>query len=356
MPWAVPQSRMTGGGHPPHSAGRSGRRSCTGVGPARPERISWVRRSGVAPANAHCVVSEPTREHEPVLVAPLLRLLDPQPGQIVLDGTVGLGGHAAALLPRLLPGGRYIGLDVDAEMLAVARTNLANFPPEAVRLAAANYADFARELTAAGVTQVDHVLLDLGVNSAQIDDAGRGFSFDRDGPLDMRFDRNQRRQALDLVNALPESELADLFYEYGQEGQSRKIAKRICEVRHSGRITTTRALAAAVESAGGPGGRIHPATRVFQALRIAVNRELDNLEAFLREVTAWVRPGGRLAVISFHSLEDSIVKTFLRAAKAAGTFTELTKRPVIAEPEERGRNPRSRSAKLRVAERLAAAT
>ena len=192
------------------------------------------------------------------------------------------------------------------------------------------------------------MLLDLGVNSAQLADAARGFSFDRDGPLDMRYDREARETALEIVNSWGERELADLFYEFGQEGMSRRIAKRICQVRHSGRITTTRVLAAAVESAcgGEAGGPINAATRVFQALRVRVNRELENLERFLSNVAARLRPGGKLAVISFHSLEDGLVKRFVRQTDG---FEEITKRPVVAEEQERRRNPRSRSAKLRVA-------
>jgi len=303
-------------------------------------------------------VSETRHEHEPVLLEPLLRLLDPRPGQLILDGTVGLGGHAAALLPRILPGGRYLGLDLDETMLDGARQRL-TAAGEALYLVKANYTDFPDELPRIGAVQVDHMLLDLGVNSAQLQDASRGFSFERDGSLDMRYDRSQKRTAVDLVNALSERELADLFYRFGQEGRSRKIAKQICRARHGGRITTTRGLAAAVQGARNAGreprrGRIHPATRVFQALRVAVNRELENLEAFLEQVVPHLRPGGKLAVISFHSLEDGMVKRFLRGAKAAGTMEELTRRPVVADPEERKRNRRSRSAKLRVGRRLEA--
>lgn len=294
--------------------------------------------------------------HEPVLVEPVVRLLDPRPGQVVLDGTVGLGGHAAVLLSRIIPGGRYIGIDLDEAMLARARERLAEAPADTVRLFRANFAEFPRCLQQLGVARVDHVLLDLGVNSAQLEDPDRGFSFERDGPLDMRFDCRQRTRAEDLVNALGERELADLFYQFGQEGLSRRIAKRICRARHAGRIRTTKVLAQAVEAAVAaagkrPRGRVHPATRVFQAVRVAVNRELENLEQCLAQVPEHLRPGGKLAVISFHSLEDGIVKRFLRAAKAEGTLQELTKRPVIADAGERAVNPRSRSAKLRVAER-----
>lgn len=297
-------------------------------------------------------------EHQPVLAEQVLKLLDPRPGQVILDGTVGLGGHAAVLLPRIMPGGRYLGLDLDEAMLRGARERLATWLERGLELYQADFADFPEVLTRAGVREVDHMLLDLGVNSAQLEDASRGFSFERDGPLDMRFDRRQQQSALELVNGLPEKELADLFYFNAQEGGSRKIAKRICQVRHAGRITTTLALAGAVASAfGGRGGlrrgKIHPATKVFQALRIAVNNELDNLRTCLGRVTEFLRPGGRLAVISFHSGEDGLVKRFLRSSKAAGTWEETTRRPVVADTEERRANPRSRSAKLRVGQRLA---
>jgi 16S rRNA (cytosine1402-N4)-methyltransferase len=192
------------------------------------------------------------------------------------------------------------------------------------------------------------------VNSAQLADPARGFSFDAEGPLDMRFNPDESQAALEVINGASETELADLFYHYGGESQSRKIAKKICQVRREGRITTTKVLATTVAAAIGSGGKTNPATRVFQALRIAVNRELENLERFLEQIGDWLRPGARLAVISFHSLEDSIVKKFLREAKRAQTFNEITKRPVGAAPDERRRNPRSRSAKLRVAERMEA--
>ncbi len=302
-------------------------------------------------------VTESTPVHEPVLVEEILRLCDPRPGQVVVDGTVGLGGHARAILPRILPDGRYIGLDLDEAMLSASRAALAAFGP-AVELVRANYADFAAVLSTLGVSLVDLVLLDLGVNSAQLADGQRGFSFDREGPLDMRFDTSQRQQAADLINSLSEGELADLFYHYAQETQSRKIAKRICQMRHHARIATTRALAAVVESAVGAAGLdsrrrgIHPATRVFQALRIAVNHELENLERVLPAMAQRLRPGGRLAVISFHSLEDGIVKRSFRESQKRGWMLDVTKRPVVAEARERDRNPRSRSAKLRVAQRV----
>ena len=305
------------------------------------------------------MVSESRHGHEPVLAESVLRLLDPRPGAVVLDGTVGSGGHAAVLIPRISPGGRYVGIDLDEAMLSVARERLGDAVGETVELFTGNYADFPDCLQRAGLTQVDHMLLDLGMNSAQLDDPRRGFSFEQDGPLDMRFSPGQKERAVDLVNRLGERELADLFYRFGQEGASRKIARRICQVRHERRIRTTKVLAQTVASALASGkgvvrGKIHPATRVFQALRVAVNHELENLERFLPQVSRYLRPGGKLAVISYHSREDGIVKRFLREAKAEGTLREVTKRPVIPDALERKRNPRSRSAKLRVAERTEA--
>ena len=293
-------------------------------------------------------------EHQPVLVAPLLRLLDPRPGEVILDGSVGLGGHAAELIPHIMPSGRYLGLDLDEEMLAGARARLTDWVGGGVELIQANYAEFPEVLGLRELQRVDCLFLDLGVNSAQLANPTRGFSFERDGPLDMCYDRRQKRKAVDLVNALSESELADLFYQFGQEGLSRKIARRICQVRREGRIRTTGALARAVESAYAAGGRkrsgrIHPATRVFQAIRVYVNREIENLQTFLGHVLESLAPGGRLAIISFHSIEDRLVKRFLRGAKAE--LEELTDRPVVADRDERRANPRSRSAKLRVARR-----
>ena len=276
----------------------------------------------------------------------------------MLDGTVGCGGHAAVFLPRIAPNGKYIGLDLDVSILDMARESLADTPSGVLYLMCGNYADFPNFLAQVGVSHVNHMLVDLGVNSVQLADPARGFSFDQDGPLDMRYSREQSEQALDLVNRLSENELADLFYRFGQEGASRKIAKRICQIRHTGRIRTTKILANAVESVFSSGrvaprGRVHPATRVFQALRVAVNRELENLERFLEQTPEHLAIGGKLAVISFHSLEDGIVKRFVRRCEAAGTMRELTKRPLGPDEQERGRNPRSRSAKMRVVERTA---
>lgn len=295
--------------------------------------------------------------HEPVLVSSVLEHLAPSAGQIVLDGTVGLGGHAAAIAPRLAPGGVYIGLDVDGAMLDGARRRLAGLSDPVIHLEQWNYAEFPALLQRLGIEQVDAMLLDLGINSAQLAAPERGFSFECDGPLDMRFDARQKTSASDLVNSLSERELADLFYDFGQETLSRKIAKRICELRRESRLTTTRLLALAAESVYGGmekhSTRVHAATRIFQALRIAVNHELDNLTRFLQCALPHLRPGGRLAVVSFHSLEDGIVKHFLLERKKAGEVDILTKSPVGPDEQERRTNRRSRSAKLRAARRVA---
>ena len=294
-------------------------------------------------------------EHIPVLLAETLDLLAPQPGEVVLDGTVGGGGHARALLERVLPGGRLIGLDRDADVLKVAAANLPADSAQCV-LAQANFADFAEVLDGLGLPAVDVALLDLGVSSFQFDQADRGFSFRNDGPLDMRMDRRGERTAADLVNDLDEQELADLFYQYGQERHSRRIARRIVRQRRKTRIETTGQLARLVLSSQpknyrGRRFRIHPATRVFQALRIAVNGELENLEEFCRIVAGRLTVGGRAGVISFHSLEDRIVKRAFRGLAKDGELELLTRKPVTPSREEQLRNPRSRSAKLRVARR-----
>ncbi len=296
--------------------------------------------------------------HEPVLVEELIHWLRPRAGQTVLDLTVGVGGHLLALAP-LLAGGRYVGLDSDESMLALARARVAHVSDLRIDLVAANFSEAPRVLSELGIEALDAALADLGVNSAQLDDPVRGMSFERDGPLDMRFDRRSRTTAADLVNRLGERELADLIYELGQDPLSRKIARRICEARRDHRIVTTRGLAAVVESVhaslGSGGSRRHPATRVFQALRMAVNQEQEHLRALLAAIPDLLKPGGRVAVISFHSLEDGLVKQFLRDGKAAGVLRPLTKEPVLPGDEERRRNPRSRSAKLRVAERVQSA-
>jgi 16S rRNA (cytosine1402-N4)-methyltransferase len=290
--------------------------------------------------------------HVPVLLAETLELLAVRPGGLYVDGTVGLGGHAAAVLHAGAPDGRLFGLDRDGETLERAKVRLAEFGDRA-RLERGDYREIPERLSG---EKVDGILLDLGVSSAQLDDATRGFSFQAEGPLDMRMDRSGGPTAADLVNHLRESELADLLYEYGEEPASRRIARAIVFARERKPITTTTELADIVRRAAPrrrPGG-IHPATRTFQALRIRVNRELEGLGEALERSADCLKPGGRLAVIAFHSLEDRAAKEAFRTVATRG-FHILTRRPVRpGEPEVRA-NPRARSARLRAVRRAEAA-
>ncbi len=307
--------------------------------------------------------------HLPVLPAPVIELLDPQPGQVLLDCTAGRGGHGALLIPRLGPGGRYIGLDMDPGNVAYSRDRLAPIAKEAgvgMEIMHANFRDARGVLGTLGIDAVDGVLADLGFASNQVDDPARGLAFSEDGPLDMRLDTGATVTAERLVNTLPEGELADLIYEYGEERLSRRIARKIVEQRQREPITTTSGLAELVRRAyprptrpkgskksRGRGKRIDPATRTFMALRIAVNDELGALDGLLAELPGLVNPGGRAAIISFHSLEDRRVKRAFASLGQDAGFTVLTRKPVTAGDDEAQQNPRSRSAKLRGIQRLA---
>jgi 16S rRNA (cytosine1402-N4)-methyltransferase len=292
--------------------------------------------------------------HAPVLVDEVVRWLTPvPPGTWIVDGTVGLGGHAAALLAHAADS-RLLGLDRDAETLALAARRLAPFGARCV-LRHADFRHLGAEARACGAAPAHAVLLDLGLSSYQLEQSGRGFSFQTDEGLDMRFDRRQPLTAADLVMRTPEPELAHILHEYGEEPAARRIARRLVEARGRAPIRTTRQLADVVASAipsHRRPRRIHPATRTFQALRIAVNDELGALDETLPAAASLLAPGGRLAVISFHSLEDRRVKQFFRAGGTdAAPLTELTRKPLTPSAEECLRNPRARSAKLRVAER-----
>jgi 16S rRNA (cytosine1402-N4)-methyltransferase len=286
------------------------------------------------------------------LVAEVLAHLVPARGGVFVDCTVGLGGHAALLLD----GGatRLIGLDRDPGALAVAQERLARFGDRA-ELVHTDYREFARVLDARAVHGVDGVLADLGVSSMQLDSPGRGFSFRRDDPLDMRMDTSAGPTAADLIAAADERTLADVIYQFGEERHARRVARFLVEAGKAGRIETTGQLADVVRRAVPRKGfvRIDPATRTFQAIRIWVNRELDGLDVFVSDVARRLNPAGRMAVITFHSLEDRIVKHTLRQIQAAGEIglKVLTKRPIVPADDEVERNPRARSAKLRVAER-----
>ncbi|MBI4168585.1 MAG: 16S rRNA (cytosine(1402)-N(4))-methyltransferase RsmH [Acidobacteria bacterium] len=316
--------------------------------------------------------------HRPVLLQETLSALACSQGGLWVDGTVGAGGHAEAILRATSPDGRLLGCDRDAEALEAARARLAGFGPRAI-LRHAEHARIPALLDEIGAGAVDGILLDLGVSSMQLDDPERGFSLREDGPLDMRMDRTQTTTAADLVNALSEREIASILARFGEEPRAARIARAIVRERERGPITSTGRLAAIVARAVGarpaardrarPGrpGRIHPATRSFQALRIAVNNELEGLDRLLEESAGRLRGGGRLAVISFHSLEDRIVKrTFRSLARRCICPRDLpvcacgrpdlvrlvTPRPIRPAEDEVRRNPRSRSARLRVVERL----
>ena len=287
----------------------------------------------------------------------VLTWLKPQPGGIYFDGTIGAGGHSGAILEAAGSDGRIIGLDRDAFAVASAREKLAPFGERAV-IVQTEYKHAAEVLGDMAPGGIDGALLDLGLSSMQLDQAARGFSFMADGPLDMRMDQRESRTAADLVNRLPEQDLMQMLFEYGEERYSRRIARAIIRRRERDPILTTFSLVDVLRGTVPPAyvhGRIHFATRTFQALRIAVNRELDDLGASLRSLAGCLRPGGRLVVLSFHSLEDRIVKHTFRAlekgaSEAPAQMTILTKRPLTPSARECAENPRARSAKLRVLE------
>jgi len=301
--------------------------------------------------------------HKPVLYNEIILAMQPKSMGLYVDGTVGAGGHARGILEASAPGGRLLGLDLDPQALALARETLAPYG-ERVCLAQASYTSLADQLQALGWDAVDGILLDLGLSSMQVDTPERGFSFQHDAPLDMRFDPNAALTAADLVNTLPEEELADLLFRYGEEPAARRIARAIVHARP---LQSTQALASVIERVLPRTWRIHPATRTFQALRMAVNDELNQIEAALPQAAASLKPGGRLAVISFHSLEDRIVKEYFRRESRAclcppkqpictcghkAIMTEVNRKPITPGADEISANPRARSAKLRIIEKL----
>lgn len=293
--------------------------------------------------------------HVPVLLSETIEGLSLRPGAKVIDGTVGAGGHAAAALERTSPDGLLLGLDLDEAALEAARSKLARYGSR-VMLVRENYKNVERALLSHSFGPAQAALLDLGFSSLAVDDPGRGFSFRFDGPLDMRFDPSQELTAAAVVNGWTADELTDIFVKYGEERFARRIAGAIIAARRRERIIGTLHLVdviAAAVPAAYRHGPIHFATRTFQALRIAVNDELGNLTAALPVLVKSLARGGRLAIISFHSLEDRIVKRFFREQERLGTLKILTKRPLIAGPDEVAANPRSRSAKLRLAEKTA---
>ena len=287
-------------------------------------------------------------EHVPVLLAEVVEWLAPRPGQTLVDGTLGAGGHARALAERVGDQGTVIALDRDPAALAAAERNLSGLP---IKLAHSNFSELPEVLREVGMETVNGIVLDLGLSSDQLADTTRGFSFQAAGPLDLRFDVTSGEPAARLVNRLGEQHLADLIYQYGEERYSRRIARAIVEQRREREITTADELAQIVRRAiprSKHEERIDPATRTFQALRIAVNDELKSLETALKRLPDCLRPGGRLAIISFHSLEDRRIK---EAFRDDPRLTNLTRKPIRPTEAEIAANPRSRSAKLRVAER-----
>ena len=302
--------------------------------------------------------------HQPVLYKEIIHALQPKRGGRYVDGTVGAGGHARGILEASAPDGQLLGLDVDPQALALARETLAPYE-QRVHLAQASYTTLSAQLKNLQWDSVDGIVLDLGASSMQFDTPERGFSFQNDAPLDMRFGPHALQTAADIVNTFDERELADLIYEYGEDRDSRKIARAIVNKRP---LQTTRELVAVIEAVSPRrGDRVHPATKTFQALRIAVNDELASIKTVLPQAVASLKSGGRLAVISFHSLEDRIVKEFFReqskdlvnppyeqlyAVERKAIIKEVTRKPIAPSEEETKDNPRARSAKLRIAEKM----
>ncbi len=305
--------------------------------------------------------STPAGSHRPVLPDEVLAVLDPQPGEIAVDCTLGLAGHAVLILQRLGPSGKLIGLDWDQDNLARARDRLAatGFP---FAVQHGNFAALPNLLAVEGLTGADVILVDLGMSSMQVDDPDRGFSYVRDGPLDMRMDRSRGRTAADLLATIAEADLAQALHELGDEPEAERVAAALVEARSQEPLRRTADVARVVGAALGQpttretGWRLrrgrrqwqtHPAARTFQALRLLVNRELGNLQHLLRVLPQCLRPGGRAAIISFHSGEDRLVKAAFRAGLQAGVYERIAPEPLRAGPEEKLANPRARSAKLR---------
>lgn len=303
------------------------------------------------------------RRHEPVLYEEIIHALQPRPSGRYIDGTVGAGGHARGILEASAPDGLLLGMDVDQAALELARGALAGFG-ERVTLRQASYENMLDAMRERGWQAVDGIVLDLGVSSMQLDTQERGFSFQAEAPLDMRFDASHGMTAAALINNAEETELADMLFKLGEEPRARKIAKLILQARP---IITTTQLADVVKRAYHERQRLHPATRTFQALRIAVNDELGRLERTLPRALEALKPGGRMAILSFHSLEDRIVKQFFREqgkdqlnqpyikeyeTERRASLKEVNRKPIVAGELERSINPRARSAKLRVAEKI----
>jgi len=297
--------------------------------------------------------------HKSVMTDQVIYYLNCLPGRFYCDGTVGLGGHAKRILDVTSPDGKLIGIDMDSQALAIAKKRLSGFGKRAI-LVHGNFKDLPSILESQEIPALDGILLDLGLSSYQLEEKGRGFSFLKEEPLGMNFDSHGERMASEIVNQYPESKLADIIWEYGQDRWARRIARRIVQERRMDPIKSTAQLARIIRSAipSSKGKwRIHPATRTFQALRMEVNQELENLGQFLKVVWGCLKQGGRVCIISFHSLEDGLVKRFFRDASKIKEGSQdqkvieiLTKKPIRPTPDEVKMNPRSRSARMRVAE------
>lgn len=311
-----------------------------------------MMESGYEGGGEGLVMVEPS--HKSVMLQEVLSLLNLRPGMVLLDATLGLGGHAVSCVEKILPGGRLVGIDKDEESLEMARVRLKDCAQHGI-LVHDDFRNLDKVLDRSGITGVDAVLFDLGISSYQLESAERGFSIKNEGPLDMRMDRKSFISAYDLLNTLTEEEIASILWKFGEERYSRRIARALVARRVKAPISSTGELADLVAHAlphRGAFHRIHPATRTFQALRIVVNRELDALEEALKKAALYLNKGGRICVISFHSLEDRIVKDNFRQLVATGHFRLVFKkilRPTEAEIRD---NARSRSARMRMIERM----
>ncbi len=292
--------------------------------------------------------------HIPVMLQEVLEYLNPKRGDIIVDGTLGFAGHSKAILEKITPGGKLVGLDQDKEALAIAKKNLTEYAAD-TDLVNKNFVEIDEVLKSGGIKQVSGIVLDLGISSYQIDRPERGFSVRHDGPLDMRMNAEADLKASDIVNTYSEKDIAEILKEYGEERFSFRVARFIVEERKKKLIETTSQLSQIVMRALGARGKtqkIHPATRTFQGLRIAVNDELNKLSLTIDKAVTLLKPGGRLVIISFHSLEDRIVKTKFRDFAKDKKIHLLTKKPVYPTDQELAVNPRARSAKMRAAERI----
>lgn len=294
--------------------------------------------------------------HIPVMPAEVIDYLKLAPGQTIVDATIGTGGHSLEILKRITPGGRLIGIDRDEDSLEICRDRLSEFK-DSCELVHANFSDLDQVLAGLGIDGIDGIVFDLGISTYQLKDPQRGFSFQEEGPLDMRLDKSSYISAYDLVNNLNENEISHMLWSFGQERWHNRIAHLLVEERKAAPIATTRQLADLVMRAiphryRRSYYRIHPATRTFQAVRIAVNRELEILESAIKKAVAILRKQARICVISFHSLEDRLIKHTFRALKADGMIDIITAKPLTPAPGEIEKNPSSRSSKFRVAQRI----